>query len=183
MSKEFKEWFKVIEIADMLGFSKVTVYSKIKAINSETLQPLQKKEKGITYYNFKIIDLLRADHQDTPKVKNIQEEIAADYIEGNYKELYISQLKSENDFLRDQIKELNNRLAQEQELNKNNQILQLKQPANIQQLEQHFIELNDKINSVKSEMTQRQEEYKQDIKESKKSPLQRLLRSFNNKKI
>ncbi len=177
MNKENKEWFKVIEIADLLGFSKVTVYTKIKGLNSDVVQTLQKKEKGITYYNYEIIDMLREinTQQNTPPVDIAQEEIASDTINDKYMDLYIEELKSEIEFLKEQVKELNkkneiqfqelnNRLAQEQDLNKNNQILQLRQPQNIKALEDHFEALDNKLINIREQMQQRKEEQDQQPK-------------------
>lgn len=174
VSKEFKEWFKVIEIADLLGLSKVSVYNKIKTLNSDTLQSLQKKEKGITYYNFKIIDMLRSESgsQDNKSESDNpdQDEASADIDDNNYKELYISHLEKEIEYLRqqqneqlqekdNQIKDLNNRLEEAHELTKNMQVLQLKQqPQDLLQLEEHFKEFDGKLCSIKEEMEKRRQQ-------------------------
>lgn len=127
MSKEFKEWFKVIEIADLLGLSKVSVYNKLKTLNSKTLQSLQRKEKGVMYYNYKIIDMLKDNSSlSSPPVDGVQETAAeqADTSKGlDYQGEYIKSLKDDIVFLRSQVKNLSDRLAAEQELHRNTQVL------------------------------------------------------------
>jgi len=161
VSKEIKEWFKVIEIAEMLNLSKVSVYNKIKTINSNTLQGLQKKEKGITYFHVKAVNIIKAEfnHKQDTNVETAT--ITEDY---DIKDDFINTLK---DQLKDQsaiIHELNERLRQEQELNKNNQVLQLRQPQNIKELEAHFQYLDTKIEGVKDNIQQRKDS--QDISKS-----------------
>jgi hypothetical protein len=71
-----------------------------------------------------------------------------------------------------QINNLNGRLKQEQELNKNNQILLLRQPQDIKVLESHFQDLDIKLEEVKEKM----QEKKQD-----KEPKGFLSKLFNKK--
>ena len=152
MSEEIKEWFKVIEIAEMLNLSKVSVYNKIKTINSNTLQGLQKKEKGITYFHVKAVNIIKAEFNQEQDTNAETETITEDY---NIKDDFINTLK---DQLKDQsviIHELNERLRQEQELNKNNQVLQLRQPQDIKALEAHFQHLDTKLEEVKDNIQQR----------------------------
>lgn|GEM_PF-3966499 len=99
VSNESKEWFKVIEIADLLRLSKVIIYNKIKTLDNDVLQPLQSKEKGIAFYNYKIIDMIR----DNP-INTIKEEVAADTTSDKYIDIYISELKEEIRFLKEQIR-------------------------------------------------------------------------------
>ena len=69
---------------------------------------------------------------------------------------YINYLKAENEKLWNELQEKNlqlkegsNRLAMEQELNKNNQILLKEKPQDIKLLEQHFQDLDDKLMNIK----------------------------------
>ena len=64
-----------------------------------------------------------------------------------------------------QLNEFNERLKQEQELNKNNQVLQLRQPQ-MKQLEEHFELLDEKLMNIREKM---------DIKETKKGFLKRMF--------
>jgi hypothetical protein len=96
MSKEFTEWLKVSEIANLMGLSRVSVYNRVKLINSKTLQPLQKVDKGITYYNIKVLDLLQ------PKEQNEQEK-EQPKSRGNHTEDYINSLLDQIEFLKEQL--------------------------------------------------------------------------------
>jgi hypothetical protein len=169
VSKEFKEWFKVIEIADLLGLSKVSVYNKLKTLNSETLQSLQRKEKGITYYNYKIIDILRDKRdKDNPPEDTVQEAAVTqevNYLKGsNYKDDYIQSLNDDVTFLREQVKSLNDRLAAEQELHRNTQVLFKQQlPQDVKSLEAHQREFDMKLTEIRNNMEKKKNEQKDSI--------------------
>lgn len=134
MGKEVKEWFKVIEIAEMLGFSKVSVYNKIKTINSDTLQGLQKKEKGITYYNQKAFDIIRDsfkqnDYEAAEVIEDESENTRVDIEDNKYLEKYILKLESDIEYYKEElrknkedIKEKDNLIKNE--LNKGNELFQ-----------------------------------------------------------
>jgi hypothetical protein len=163
VSKECKEWFNVSEIADILGCSRPTLYKKINTIDTVTLQSLQRKEKGITYYSFKIIDMLRSGSgsQDNKSESDNsdQSEAAADGDDNNYKERYISHLEKEIEDLKQQRDQLNNRLAAEQELHRNTQVLfKQQQPQDIKVLEAHQREFDIKLSEMKENMEKRKEQ-------------------------
>lgn len=134
MGKEVKEWFKVIEIAEILGFSKVSVYNKIKAINSDTLQGLQKKEKGITYYNQKAVDIIRDsfkqnDYEVAEIIEDEKGSIGERISDYKYLEKYILKLESDIEYYKEElrknkedIKEKDNLIKNE--LNKSNELFQ-----------------------------------------------------------
>lgn len=156
MSKECKdkEWYRVIEIADLLSLSKVSIYNKIKTIESETLQPLQRKEKGITYYHAKLIDILRdTSSQQTNTQEDIsQEEAAADIVNDNYADLYISELKSEIEFLKEQIRNKDGLLEKHVKLIENEQVLRREEQRAIIMLEEaRAKEVDEKITSWRKE--------------------------------
>jgi hypothetical protein len=155
VSKQCKEWLNISEIANLLNCSRPTIYKKIYTIDTDILQPLQHKEKGITYYNYKIIDILKDDSKlNDPPVENNQ--AAADKID--YKDEYIESLKSDIEFLRSQVKELNIRLAVEQELHQNTQVLFKQQiPQDVKQLEAHFKEIDGFIDTWQQDHQQEQE--------------------------
>jgi hypothetical protein len=173
VSKEFKEWFKVIEIADMLGLSKVTIYNKIKTLNSDTLQSLQKKEKGITYYNYKIVDMIREiDGQQQEENADIPpDEIAAAIASDKYLDLYISELKGEIDYLRDQIKNKDDLINKQLKIVENEQVLRREERQTAALLEEaRAVQADEKITTWR--------ELHDDSKESKEGTLQRLKRFF-----
>lgn len=66
-----------------------------------------------------------------------------------------------------QINNLNERLKQEQELNKNNQVLQLRQPQETKQLEEHFALVDEKLISLRNQM---------ELKEPEKGFLKRIFK-------
>ena len=65
-----------------------------------------------------------------------------------------------------QIHEIDQRLKQEQELNKNNQVLQLRQPQEMKQLEKHFAIVDEKLVNIREQM---------DIRISRKGFLRRIF--------
>ena len=67
-----------------------------------------------------------------------------------------------------QIHDLDQRLKQEQELNKNNQVLQLRQPQETKQIEQQFALVDEKINNIENQI-------RIEIKKSRKGFLERLF--------
>lgn len=156
MSKECKEWFKVIEIADLLGFSKVSVYNKIKTLNSDILQGLQRRDKGIIYYHSKAVDIIKAAfNQDNDITVDIDQEEQQEQHEQhetvNYKDLYISRLENEIEYLRGQLDNHVKLLENEQVLRREVALLD----------EARSKEVDDKIT------TWREQHFKEESKESK----------------
>lgn len=160
--------YDVEQVANKLNISKMTVYNKIKL--KEHKDKVIKKS-GKTYIDEVLLKLIK----DSLKIKsgiesdNINEQendeisMDKDDLSTLNKDLFdtlIDQLK-EKDI---QIKELNNRLAAEQDLNKNAQILlknqQDKPKKDILLLESHFKELDIKIIEVMENMEHKKEEYK-----------------------
>lgn len=84
-----KEWLNISEIAQMIGISRVTMYSRLEKIDKKVLHSLQIKVKGKVLYNIKIIEILS-------DIKSIN-------LEKNYKKDYIENLKDEISFLKAQI--------------------------------------------------------------------------------
>ena len=52
-------------------------------------------------------------------------------------------------------------MKQEQELNKNSQILQLRQPLDTKQLEEHLNDLDNKLINIKDKMLERKDKQNQ----------------------
>lgn len=171
MSNESKEWFKVIEIADLLGLSKVSIYNKIKTLDNDVLQPLQRKEKGITYYSYKIIDMIR----DNPVITT-KEETATDIISDKYIDIYISELKEEIKFLKEQIHNKDDLISKHIKLVENEQILRGEQQKAIQMIEESRTKEADGKLTV-----WREKSFSSEGKDIKESPLQRLKRFFKSK--
>lgn len=157
--------YDVEQAAIKLNVSKMTIYNKIKLneFKSKTI-----KKAGKTYLDDDLINLIK----DSLKIKN---EVDSDNIEYDEKQEIamdkdnlINLNKDLFDALSEQLKvkdmqiaDLNSRLAAEQELTKNMQVLQLKQqPQNILQLEVHFKELDFKLAEIREEMQQRKNKNK-----------------------
>lgn len=96
MGKEVKRWFKVSELSKLIGLSRVSVYKRLKQINIETLQSLQKVDKGIQYYDIKILDLLQSQEQAATSQEEPHEE--NDQKQGNYIDDYIKSLQEQEKF-------------------------------------------------------------------------------------
>lgn len=171
MNNESKEWFKVIEIAGLLGLSKVSVYNRIKTLGDDVSQPLQRKEKNITYYNYKIIDMIR----DNP-VMTAKEEATTDIISDKYIDIYISELKEEIKFLKEQIHNKDDLISKHIKLVENEQILRGEQQKAIQMLEESRTkEVDGKLKIW------REKSFSLEGKDIKENPLQKLKRLFKNK--
>lgn len=102
MGKNIKTWFKVSELAKILGLSKVSVYNRLKQINSETLQPLQKVDNGIQYYDIKILNLLQPKEQEQVSHKEPLGDQEKDD-QNNYIKDYINSLQEQIAFLKEQL--------------------------------------------------------------------------------
>ena len=173
--------YTIAEISSLINISKVNVYRKIKV---KELQTHISKKQGVTYIDEEGLTLIKHTLKgSTNKSKSVNsasnnisldDDIAIDTdnlnIKNDYIELLKQQLKIKDLQLKEQltvkdlqISNLNERLKQEQELNKNSQILQLKQQPqeNIKLLETHFEELDSKLEEVKSKMLDRKTQEKQ----------------------
>jgi len=179
--------YTVEETAIELNVSKQAIYMKLKSPIFKNHLP--KKLHGKTYIDENLLNLIKDSLKinnnsfkkkieikdieldktvETPTVTtnlvNINEvAIDTDYI--NYLKADIVYLKdqlNEQSISKDlQISNLNERLKQEQELNKNSQILQLRQsPQDIKLLENHIQEFGTKLEEVKENMIYREKHQK-----------------------
>lgn len=127
-----KEWFNISEIADKLNFSRPTVYKKISTIDIDILRSLQKREKNITYYSVKVIDILKKDlsYDDITKSEitfDAAEDQAAPEEIKNYEEDYIQDLKSQIEFLKEQLRTKDDLILNHVKLIENEQVLRREQ--------------------------------------------------------
>jgi hypothetical protein len=174
--------YTVEQVANKLNVSKVTIYNKLK-LNQFKDKTVTKQ--GQTMLDDDLINLIKdslkftyrftdTDNIDTPiepketleENENPQDTIINDDVLNINKELVkalLEQLK-EKDV---QLNNLNERLKQEQELNKNNQVLQLRQPQETKQLEEHFALVDEKLINIREQM---------DIKEIKNGFLKRMFK-------
>ena len=177
--------YTVEETAIKLNVSKQAIYMKLKSPMFKNQIP---KKHGKTYIDENLLNLIKDslkinNNNFKKKVENqnvdFDETVETSKVSSNlvnFNEVaidtdYINHLKTEIIYLKDQlnvqsiskdlqISNLNERLKQEQELNKNSQILQLRQPQNIKLLEEHVKEFSTKLEEVKENMIHREEDQK-----------------------
>lgn len=172
--------YDVEQISELTKISKVTIYKKFKL---NELQQYIVKKQGKAYVDEEGFNLIKQNLNLTDKLneKSNSEDIESDensYIATDNEDLInvkndlINSLNEQVEFLKEQlsikdiqIQELNERLKQEQDLNKNNQILQLRQPNDIKSLEEHFEVLDNKLADIKTEMEQRKIKFEADQQE------------------
>lgn len=151
----------VDEVAKELKVSKTAIYNKIKL--KEFRYKVVKKQ-GKSMIDEELFNLIK----DSLKVKNKVEH--KDYIEENKgdikSEIAIDREGSFNlnksliDALINQLEEKDKQIAELHKLIENNQILLKKEQEtkiNILELEDHFKEVDNKLNSIKEKMNQRKE--------------------------
>lgn len=123
-----KEWLNISELADLLECSRPTVYKKIDTIDTVVLHTLQKRVKNVTYYNYKLIDILK-EETSKPQDNSIdikskdcenrqiasenQDESAIDIISDNYRNRYISHLEKQIEYLKQQQNESSENLNEQ----------------------------------------------------------------------
>ncbi|MBN2619439.1 MAG: hypothetical protein JXR64_14110 [Spirochaetales bacterium] len=180
MGKEVKEWFKVSEIAKVVGVSKVSVYNKIKTIDANILQSLWKREKGIIYYNIKAVDvIINAFNQNeyVPSENQDETENGEDNKDDNeYREKYISELENEIKYLKEQIAIKDDLIVEHVKLIENEQVLRKQDQQAITLLEE------DRAKAINDKMVEwREEHFKEECEENKK-PFNIIKRIFNKEK-
>lgn len=178
--------YTVEETATKLNVSKQAIYMKLKSPIFKNQIP---KKHGKTYIDENLLNLIKdslkinnnsfkkkIEIQDIELDKTVETPtVTSNLVNINEVAIdtdYISYLKADIVYLKDQLNEqliskdlqisnLNERLKQEQELNKNSQILQLRQsPQDIKLLEDHIQEFGTKLEEVKENMIYREEHQK-----------------------
>jgi len=141
--------YTIVQISDLIGLSKVSIYKKLKL---KGLKDHISKKLGVTYVDevgFNLIKYgLKENLKEQSSYSTLNYETATDTEDLSFNKevlkLLEEQLKGQNLI----IHELNERLKQEQELNKNNQILQLRLPQETKQLEEHFDLVDEKLMNI-----------------------------------
>ena len=158
--------YTVEEISELIGLSKVSIYRKLKL---KDIALCTSRNHGVTYVTEEGLMLIKDNSKvisDTSKEVNndinntlSNEYIATDTDEITLKDDYILTLKSQ---LKEKDKQLENyseRMKQLIDLNKNSQILLKDKPQqDIFLLEEHFQELDTKLEEVKENMQQRKDQ-------------------------
>lgn len=160
--------YTVSELSDLINLSKVSIYKKLKL---KELEGHIIKKTGITYIDevgfnllkdsLKLNDDVKSDLNNKDIESPLSEETDTDTedltINTELVKTLIEQLKTKDI----QIQELNNRLAKEQELHQNTQVLyrqeQEKPKQDLLLLEEHLKEFDDRLMTIKEDMELRKE--------------------------
>lgn len=158
--------FTVEEVAEKLSISKVTVYAKLKRYNDEVVV-----KQGKKYVSEDLFNLIKNDLRLKTNLKNnlnkeetksdVNQEIAIDTddlikLNKSLNEVLIKQLEEKDK----QINDLHKKIDELINLNKNNQVLlkqQQDKEINQLQLEDHFQEVDNKLQDLREKMDQRKE--------------------------
>jgi hypothetical protein len=155
--------YTVEETAIKLNVSKQAIYNKLKLNEYKDKVLIKQGQKyvdddlfNLIKDNLKFKNNLNSDNIIHPTIEDekAQDSISNDDLFKLNKEL-IDTLHEQLKIKDMQIQNLNDRLATEQELTKNRQILELKQQPDIKQLEEHFKNLDNKLIEVREQMQQR----------------------------
>lgn len=149
--------YTIAEVAKTLEVSKNTIYNRLKGLEKD-LKGLTKVSKGITYIEEEGLELIRkaiyVDNGETKENENIDNTVNPFQA---LQEDYINSLKSEIDYLK-------NQLSEQTEIVKRQQTLQLNEQQNTKQtilmLEEHNKEVDEKLSSWRSEQLEKQQEKK-----------------------
>ena len=168
----------VAEVSVLTGLSKVSIYNKIKL---KEMEQYIVKNKGITYISEEGIALIKDGlnlKEDTlnslnNSLKVVEDEIAISLenkelqdFKVELKELnkdYLKSLKSENEVLRKQLDEKDKQIAELHKLIENSQILLKEEQKKLDKqlyLEEHFEEVDKRIQDLKDKMEQRRNDKK-----------------------
>lgn len=126
--------FKVSEVAEKLGVSKVSVYNRVNQ-NKEMFKPHLKKVKSVTYIDNKGFEMLKKLFSKDNSFTTLQDEVKTLYNEPEtqdfsmyieFKQVYeerINDLKEQVEELKKDKENMINQIGQLTELNRNAQIL------------------------------------------------------------
>lgn len=161
--------YTVSEVSEKVNLSKVSIYKRLKL---KDMQGHITKESGVTYIDEVGLKLIQESLKSTEDIKTdinykelddeLNDDVSTDVdvltLNSELVNALIGQLKAKDI----QIAELNNRLAAEQDLHKNTQVLLRSEQEKIKQenlfaLEEHFKEVDNKLMQVKEELNQRRQ--------------------------
>lgn len=166
----------VAEVSVLTGLSKVSIYNKIKL---KEFEKYVVKNKGITYISAEGINLIfkGLNFKDVTlnglnEGLNLPKEDVGISIENtDFKEfklelkelnnLYLTLLKSENEFLKEQLEEKDKQISELHKLIENSQILLKEEQKKSEQqlyLAEHFEEVDNKLQDLREKMEQKRNE-------------------------
>lgn len=172
--------YTIAEISNLIKVSKVSIYKKLKL---KELKPHILKKQGITYVDEIGFNLIKDSFSLNDEIKIVKNEVKSDEKEEfnsagdvelaidtellTLKNDYINELKEENKKLWEQINQLNERLKGEQELHRNTQVLfknnQDKKVLELQALEEHFKDLDNRLLKVREKMAEKKEQSEKNL--------------------
>ncbi len=155
--------YTVAEAAEKTGLSKTSIY---KRLQTDELKQHTAKKQGITYITENGLKLIQESmNHFTNNCNNLENEKSKIFFFSSIHDNYINYLKSENERLWGQIEKLS-------QLVENGQVLlKEKQIQDVQLLQEHCIEVDEKIINVKEKMSERSEKKSQ----KKKNFFERLF--------
>jgi len=152
--------YNVTQISESTGQSKQNIYKKLQ---KKELKVHIIKKQGITYINEIGLKLINDSYETNPDDEVTTEDATVSTLNENMFNLLKEQLKEKDLQISEKDKQISNfdeRMRAEQDLHKNTQILfkQQQQPPDIKQLEEHFQDLDTKLEEVKGNMLERKEQ-------------------------
>ena len=166
----------VAEVSVLTGLSKVSIYNKIKL---KEFEKYVVKNKGITYISdeginliFKGLNFKDVTLNGLNEGLNLQREDVGISVENtDFKEFklelkelnkdYLNSLKSENEFLKEQLEEKDKQISELHKLIENSQILLKEEQKKSEQqlyLAEHFKEVDNKLQDLREKMEQKRSE-------------------------
>ena len=166
----------VAEVSVLTGLSKVSIYNKIKL---KEFEKYVVKNKGITYISdeginliFKGLNFKDVTLNGLNEGLNLQREDVGISVENtDFKEFklelkelnkdYLNSLKSENEFLKEQLEEKDTQISELHKLIENSQILLKEEQKKSEQqlyLAEHFKEVDNKLQDLREKMEQKRSE-------------------------
>lgn len=168
-------YYTIAEVAEKVGISKSAVYKKIK---TNELKPYISKKQGVTFISENGLKLIQSGINDfvneckevEPKPIETQEnkDFEPENKEVEYGETdskYLKHLENEVERLWGELQEKNNQIAKLSQLVENGQVLLREKPQqDIQLLQEHFDQTDEKIIQVREKMQAKQAEHENEHK-------------------
>lgn len=150
--------YRVVEVAEELKVSKVTIYNKLKEYSKE-LKPHLNKLKGITYINYEGLEIIRKSLDLNEEVKKVKIDSSEEYNDFNdkvdneenlkeFKELtrmHLNDLKDQICMLQKELDIKNEQLERKDKLLENFQVLLKKEKEKTLLLEEKKPSIWEKI--------------------------------------
>jgi GTPase involved in cell partitioning and DNA repair len=117
-------YYKVAEVAEMLKVSKVTIYEKLKTFKKE-LKPYLKLKGNATYIEVQGVDIIKSSLGLKEDLREVKSSLKVDLQEVAVciENTYIESLKSEVNYLRQQLDTKDDQLKSKDDLLRNFQVL------------------------------------------------------------